>query len=193
MIGRNHFIRVLLCVLVIFPSCSTYSLLVRHTDPLTPEQHMQLGASYEAQGLTEAAGQQYEAALRLQKKYIPAYIAKGNLAFVSGDLKKAETCYRQVLRLDRNHAGANNNLAMVYLSLGKDMDKAERYAQTALKQEGSLRPYVLETLASIYMQQGRTSLAWKVLEEAESAAPFDDPVLCAQLAKTREVLAMRTE
>ena len=172
------------------PACATFSPLVRHSDPLTPDQHMQLGASYEAQGLTESAGQQYEAALRLQKKYIPAHIARGNLAFASGDLRKAEVCYRQVLRLDRNHAGANNNLAMVCLTRDKDLDKAERYAQTALKQGGPLRPYVLETLAELYIRQARSSEARKILDEADASAPLDDTALREQLAKTRANLAM---
>jgi len=152
---------------------------------------MQLGASYEAQGLTEAAGGQYDAALRLQSHYIPAHIARGNLAFSGGNLKKAEACYRRVLRLDRNHAGANNNLAMVFLERGKDLKKAERYAQTALKQGGPLRPYVLETLAEIYIRQARAPEARKVLDEADAVAPSDNTALREELDKTRVKLAIK--
>lgn len=177
-----------LLMMTVLPACATFPQLVRHSDPLTPEQHMQLGASYEAQGLKENAGQQYEAALQLDKKYTPALIARGNLAFDSGDLKKADASYRRVLRLDPNHAGANNNLAMVYLARGKDLDKAEQYAEKALKQEGPLRPYVLETLASIYIRQNRRFEAQKILDQADAAAPADNQALCEQLAKTREKL-----
>jgi len=189
MLNRNQIVWAILC-LIIFPACSSFPQLVRHSDPLTPEEHLQLGASYEAQGLTEPAGKQYEEALRLNKKYIPALIAEGNLAFEKGDIKKAEARFRRVLRINPNHAGANNNLAMVYLTKGKDLNTAGRYAQTALKQEGPLRPYVLETLAEIYIRQARIPEARKMLDEAAAAAPADDKALWTQLATTRKNLAM---
>jgi len=185
--NRNHIVWAFL-FLILLPACASFSQLVRHSDPLTPEQHMQLGASYEAQGLNDSAGQQYEAALQLDGKYIPALMAGGNIAFANGDMKKAEASYRRVLRLDPNHAGANNNLAMVFLSRGKDMEQAERYAQIALNQGGPLRPYVLETLAEIYIRQARTSEAQKTLDEADAVAFAVNKDLCEQLAKTRQTL-----
>jgi tetratricopeptide (TPR) repeat protein len=147
-----------------------------------------LGAAYETQGLTEAAGREYEAALRLRSDFIPAHIAQGNLAFARGDSKRAAACYRRALRLDRAHAGANNNLAMVYLTRGEDLDAAERYARTALERGGRLRPYVLDTLASICVRRVRLDEARKLLDEADAAAPADDTALRAQLAETRKTL-----
>jgi len=193
MISRSVISWALLLMLGVFSGCSAFPQLVRHADPLTPEQHMQLGASYEAQGLTEAAGDQYDAAIRLDNAFIPAHIARGNLAFANGDLKTAVIFYRRALRLDRNNAGANNNMAMVCLARGKRFDKAEGYARTALKQDGPLRPYVLETLAEILIREARPSEARKALDEADSAAPAGDAPLRRQLAKTRESLdALRT-
>jgi Tfp pilus assembly protein PilF len=116
------------------------------------------GLSYESQGLKDPADDQYAAALRLEKKYIPAHIARGNLAYAAGDLKKAEASYRRALRIDPNNEGANNNMAMVLLQRGKDLDKAERYAQTALKQNGTLRPYVLDTLDQIANARGNVAM-----------------------------------
>jgi len=131
----------------------------------------------------------YEAALQNKKKYTPGLIVLGNLAYERGDLKRAEGFYRQVLRTDRNDAGANNNLAMVYLTRGKNLDKAERFARIALRQGGPLQPYVLETLASIYLRQNRTLEARKILDEADGEAPSDNAALCEQLSKTRDKLA----
>jgi tetratricopeptide (TPR) repeat protein len=149
---------------------------------------MQLGASYEAQGLFESAAREYESALRRKQEYIPARMALGNLAFAAGDLKKSAARYREVLRLDADHAGANNNLAMVCLARGKDMDKAERYLRTALKQQGPLRPYVLETLAVLRLRQGRFSEAEEALDEADGLAPPDNSDLLARLIETRREL-----
>ena len=175
-------------IVTVLQGCSVFPQMVRHNDPLSAEEHVQLGTSYEAQGLKENAVEQYKAALYLQKNNIPALLAWGNLAFEKGDWKNAETCYRRILHLDPTHAGANNNLAMVYVASGKNLNKAEQSAQMALKQGGPLKPYVLDTLATIYIQEGRYSEARKVLDDAVAAAPKDNKQLRDQLAKTREKL-----
>ena len=175
-------------LLLAFPAlaaCSAFPQLIAHRDALTPQEHVQLGASYEAQGLQDDAGRQYEAALHQKKKYIPALIARGNLAFAGGDLQKAEADYRQVLRKAPGHPGANNNMAMILLARGKDLDQAERYVRIALKEDTPLRPYILETLASIYIREDRFPEALEALNEADSAASPDDVPLREQLAKTR--------
>ncbi len=103
----------------VLQGCSALPQLVRHSDPLSAEEHVRLGTPYEAQGLKEEAVQQYKTALHLQKNNIPALAAWGNLAFEKGDWKKAEACYRRILRLDPDQAGANPNLARGYLATGK--------------------------------------------------------------------------
>ncbi len=176
-------------LLLAFPalqSCSVFPQLIKHRDALTPEEHMQLGEAYEAQGLKEDAGHQYESALGFRKKYIPALIARGNLAFENRNLEKAETYYRKVLRIDANHAGANNNMAMICLARGRDLDQAERFVQTALKENTPLKPYALETLAVIYIETNRYPEARKALDEADHIAPSNDAALCEQLLKTRK-------
>jgi len=185
---RRHRGIFLMMTVTVLQGCSALPQLVRHSDPLSAEEHVRLGASYEAQGLNGAAVEQYKAALHLQKNNIPALVAWGNLAFEQGDLKNAEACYHRILRLNPNHAGANNNLAMVYLATGKQLDKAEQCAQRALKQGGPLKPYVLDTLATIYIREGRISEAQKALDEAVAAAPEDNKPLRDQLARTREKL-----
>lgn len=149
---------------------------------------MQLAASYQAQGLKEEARLEYDAALRLRSDHIPALMARGNLAFESGDMKGAAADFRRVLRLDSRHPGANNNLAMVYLTQGKNLKKAEKHAQSALEEAGPLRPYVLETLANLSMRRSRYREAGAFLDQADAAAPADNKPLQDQLARTRRVL-----
>jgi tetratricopeptide (TPR) repeat protein len=185
---RNGMVLWLFLAAAVLQGCSTLPSLVRHRDPLTANDHLRLGESYETQGLQEAALQQYQAAFKLQKNNIPALVAWGNLAFLRGDWKTAAQCYRRILRLEPTHAGANNNLAMVDLATGKDLDLAEQRAQMALKQGGPLRPYVLDTLATIYIQEGRYPEAKKALDDAVSVASPDNRPLRDQLAKTRAKL-----
>jgi tetratricopeptide (TPR) repeat protein len=131
--------------------CSVFPQLVRHRDPLTAEEHVQLGNAYEEQALHEKAIDQYQAALRLQE----------------------------------NNPGALNNLAMVYLVSGKNLSQAERWARRALKEGGPLKPYILDTLASIDIRQNRFPEAQKALDDALAVAPANNRPLREQLAKTR--------
>lgn len=157
-------------------------------DPLTADEHMRLGASYDDQGLRGAAAKEYAAALRRQKDYLPAMMALGNAAFQGGDLIEAEIYYRKVLKLVPDHAGANNNLAMVFLVRGSRLEYAETLAKTALKQAGPFRPYVLDTLANVYMREGRYPQAKDALDEAERGCSPANGLLREHLAQSRHTL-----
>ena len=157
-------------------------------DPLSADEHMRLGSSYEDQSQRAQAAKEYAAALRKQKDYLPALMALGNVAFQDGDLIEAEIYYRKVLRLVPDHAGANNNLAMVFLVRGSRLDTAEQLAKTALKNAGPFRPYVLDTLANVYMREGRYPDARQVLDEAEAACSPGNTLLREHLTQSRRQL-----
>jgi tetratricopeptide (TPR) repeat protein len=157
-------------------------------DPLSADEHMRLGASYEQQGLRSSASREYGAALRKQKDFLPALMALGNVAFQNGDLIEAEIYYRKVLRRVPGHAGANNNLAMVLLVRGARLEAAENHAKTALKNAGPFRPYVLDTLANVYMRQGRFPDAKVVLDEAEASCGPSNALLREHLGQSRRQL-----
>lgn len=171
--------------LCLLQGCVTIPRHVRHADPLTPDQHVQLGGAYETRGLTEDARKQYAAAVRADAAHVPALMAQGNLAFGRNDLKQARASFQRVLRVDPSHAGANNNLAMVLLAQGRKLPEAERLARRALENSGTLRPYILETLASVLIRQGRPAEALPLLDEAEGLLPPGDGPLRRQLAATR--------
>jgi Flp pilus assembly protein TadD len=161
-------------------------------DPLGVDEHMRLGMSYEDQDLRSAASKEYAAALRQRRDYLPALMALGNLAFQGGDLIEAEIFYRKVIRLVPSHAGANNNLAMVFLVRGSRLDRAEKLAKTALEAAGPFRPYVLDTLANVYMRQGRFTEAQSTLDEADKACAPTNKLLREHLAQSRRQLESRT-
>ena len=150
-------------------------------DPLTPEEHVTLGLTYEVQGHRDLAAREYHTALTQEAGYVPALIGLGNVAFAEGELEESETFYRQALAAAPEHPGANNNLAMLYLVRGTGLDEAERLALRALAQKGPLKPYVLDTLAHVYARQGRYKEALAALEEAEAAAPSQDKILHERL------------
>jgi len=172
-----------------FSACSDLPRVRVLHDPLTSEEHVRLGLAYEVEGRTELATREYDDALRKEHGYMPALIGLGNLAFDRGAMKEAEAYYRQALSTAPEDPGVNNNLAMVYLSQQEKLDEAERLANLALAQGGPLQPYVLDTMAHIYVRQRRYREAQTVLNNAEALAPPYDRTLHQRLAQLQQELA----
>lgn len=173
-----------------FSACSDLPRVRLLHDPLAPEEHVTLGLTYEIEGRSELAAREYDEALRKKHGYMPALIGLGNIAFSRGALKEAEAYYRQALATAPEDPGANNNLAMLYLTQREHLDEAERLAGLALAQGGPLRSYVLDTLARIYIEQGRHREALAALKNAEALAPVNDTTLHQRLTQLRQELAI---
>ena len=175
---RCH-MRSAVCAMILVGATSACSVqrAIMPADPLTAEEHARLGSIYEAQHLNELADQEFKGALRERSRSTTALVGLGNLAFERGALGDAQDYYNRALAIERDHPGANNNLAMVYLTLGSRLAEAERLALTALNRAGPLRPYVLDTLAGIYRRQGRERDAQDALKEAEALKSGDSTLL----------------
>jgi Flp pilus assembly protein TadD len=132
-------------------------------DALTADQHHRFGAIYEEHGLPDDAIGEYKRAARLRPADPENWMAIGDIQFKRESYALAARYFRRALKVSPRHVGALNNLAMTYLERNKDLGEAERLAQEALRQEGPLKPYVLDTLAKIYEREGR-------LREASAAA-----------------------
>ena len=193
--GRRRFFVILaLCLGPLTPtliSCSAIPRVVVPHDPLTSEEHVTLGEAYRIKGLHDAAEKEFQAALKRDSHHIPALIALGNLAFETGALPAAEEFYRRALDEAPDHPQANNNLAMVYMAKGERLDEAESLAKKALRGPATLQPYVLETLASLYLKQGRTTEAAQALDEGERAVTGDHPALSERYKALRAELTSR--
>jgi tetratricopeptide (TPR) repeat protein len=187
MTTSTSFVRAVACVLLFggLQACSGIPRPAVLHDPLTPIEHVTLGTTYDAQGLKDKAALEYQAALRQRHEFVPALVGLGNLSFERGALEEAEGYYRRALATAPNHTSANNNLAVVYLMQGQRIDEAEQLALRALEQAGPMRPYVLDTMAKIYILKGEYVEARAVLEEAVSIAPPDDELLLKLLQQSQ--------
>lgn len=175
------------------PGCSDLPHVHVLHDPLTPEEHVTLGLTYEVQGHLDLAAREFRTALTQEAGYVPALIGLGNLAFDEGSLEESETYYQQALAASPEHQGANNNLAMLYLARGANLREAERLALRALAQKGPLQPYVLDTLAQVYTRQGRYEEAVAALDEAEATIPAQDKILHDRLLRLRnQIVAIQS-
>jgi tetratricopeptide (TPR) repeat protein len=109
-------------------SCTLPGIAVLH-DPLTPEEHINLGVSYEKKGELAPALAQYEAA---SKKLPVAYLYMGNVYFQTNDANHAEQAYKKAIER-ANDARAYNNLAWLYYTRGEHLEEAEKLARKAVE------------------------------------------------------------
>jgi tetratricopeptide (TPR) repeat protein len=98
-------------------------------DPLTPEEHINLGLSYEKNGEYDAALKEYESAA----KNMPiGYLYIGNMYFQRGMIEKAEKAYKQAID-NTGDPRAFNNLAWLYYTSGGNLEEAEGLAGKAVE------------------------------------------------------------
>jgi Flp pilus assembly protein TadD len=98
-------------------------------DPLSKEEHLDLGLSYEKAGSLDLAEREYAAADPLPL----AILGLGNVCFQKGDHKRAEQAYRRVIRLSGDPS-AMNNLAFLLLLEGRDLEEASELAEKAVEE-----------------------------------------------------------
>ncbi|HEX8948259.1 MAG TPA: tetratricopeptide repeat protein [Dissulfurispiraceae bacterium] len=110
-------------------SCSLPRIVILD-DPLTPEEHINLGVAYERKGELDHAIEEYGKA---SKKLPIAYLYLGNAFMVKGDTGKAEGYYRKAIRKQQDLADAYNNLAWLLFTKGEDLEEAESLALKALE------------------------------------------------------------
>lgn len=94
-----------------------------------------------------------------------AWMLRGQIAEGSGDLQIAEESYRQALAMQPNSTLAQNNLAMVLVQRGRDMDLALDLAQAAAGSDPK-NPTYQDTLARVLSRAGQHDEALRVIELA---------------------------
>jgi tetratricopeptide (TPR) repeat protein len=143
--AKALFLCLFLCGTVWIAGCSLPRIIILK-DPLTPEEHLNLGVVYEKQGEFDAAIKEYEAAA---KKLPAAYLHLGNVYFQKNEWGRAEKYYRRAMRKEPNQADAYNNLAWLYYLQKKNLDEAETLALRALELNPEKRQIYRDTLEKI--------------------------------------------
>jgi tetratricopeptide (TPR) repeat protein len=120
---------IIIAILVVFcSSCSLPRIMILR-DPLTPEEHINLGVSYEKNNELDAALKEYEAA----SKGMPiAYLYAGNIYFQKKIYEEAESNYRIAISKTKDPR-AYNNLAWLYYVQGTNLEDAEGLALKAIE------------------------------------------------------------
>jgi cytochrome c-type biogenesis protein CcmH/NrfG len=149
-------------------------------DPLTAEEHDNLGRIYESQGKFDLALEQYREALRKDKKHLPSLLLLGDLSYRTNDYSEAESAYTRALKLDPKNGDILNDLAWVYIRTEKNLDKAKELISEALTLNPAHRPYYLDTLGDVLLKLGNAAEAITALQEAVDALPKESADLLAE-------------
>jgi tetratricopeptide (TPR) repeat protein len=118
----------LILITLLFVSCSLPRMMI-FRDPLTPEDHINLGVSYEKRGELDAALKEYGAAA---KKEPLAYLYMGNVYFQKKAFQEAEGLYRKAVE-KTGSPDAYNNLAWLYFTQDEHLEEAEELASKAVE------------------------------------------------------------
>jgi len=124
--------------------CSLSRLSV-YEDPLTSEEHLTLGLSYEKKGELDNALREYKTA---SHNFPLAYLYIGNIYFNKNEFTLAEKNYKKAIEKIKCPE-AYNNLAWLYYIKKTNMEEAERLSLEALKLNHSQKDAYQDTLNKI--------------------------------------------
>jgi tetratricopeptide (TPR) repeat protein len=132
-------------------SCSLPRIIILD-DPLSPEEHINLGVVYEKKGEIDNALKEYKLA---SKKLPLAYLYMWNIYFQKNDFDEAESAYRKAIKKDSQNADAHNNLAWLYYMKKENLGEAESLALKAIELNPAKKDLYQDTLDKIRGLKGK--------------------------------------
>ena len=132
-------------------------------DPAQLGAYMKLGQFYVSQKRLADARDQYQTLVTRNPRSVPMNTMLGMLMEAQGDLPSAEKQYVQTLAVDAEAAVAANNLAWIYVSSNRNVDKGLELAQIAVRKLPDV-PQVTDTLGWAYYKKAMYSQAVRYLE-----------------------------
>jgi len=111
--------RILPVLLMLLVAGCALPKIVILDDPLTAQQHNDLGVAYEEKGDFALAEKEYEKALKKNREWVIPYLNLGHLYYRQDQLDRAENILREGLRAKGDHPDLLNNLAWVLMEKGR--------------------------------------------------------------------------
>ena len=157
-----------LLVLLLAGGCSRIPKIIVLEDPLTAEEHVELGVAYERKGELDLARKEYERALRKDGKLYRARVNLGNVFLAKKEYGKAREEYLQALELRPGDAEATNNLSWAAIDSGEGIGEALTRMEAVVSAPGGRQPVLLDTLGVLRMRANRPGPAEEALAQAEA-------------------------
>ena len=166
-------------ITLLLAGCSLPKIIILH-DPLSTDEHVQLGMSYESQGKWDLAAAQYREAVAMDKRNARAWNLLGDLSYQQKNYDAAESAYRKVLDLQPGNGDTRNNLAWIFIQRGTDLSQANELVAEAIRLLPDHKPYYLDTRGMILLREGNLQAAIAVLKEAVETIPREQKALLAE-------------
>ena len=141
-------------------------------DPSNLEAYGRLALKYVAERRLDEAKGQFEELARREVKPVGATTMTGMILEIQQKPEEARKKYEQALAIDPEAPIAANNLAMLIIRFGGNLDLALNYAQTA-KRSKPADPDVSDTLGLVYIKKGLASSAVPLLEQSTAVRPSE--------------------
>jgi tetratricopeptide (TPR) repeat protein len=148
--------RATLASLVLLPALGGCAGRQIAADPLTPEEHLDLGVAYYQTGAYDRAIAEFERATAVRSGWTRAWINLGDARLAAGDIGPAIQAYERAVALDPDDPGAANNLAWALLQDAGRWPEAEAIVRRALARRPDRQGYYLDTLGVALLRKGDT-------------------------------------
>jgi tetratricopeptide (TPR) repeat protein len=168
------FFTLLLILSLISSGCASVYSSYFTEDPLTAEEHNDLGVIYEREGKYDLAIREYKRAISADGGLVVSLVNLGNAYFKKGELEEAEKYYKKALGKDKQNIEAANNLASLYIETGENYEEGIETLLAATEIQKPVPAYALDTLGVLYFKTGNLEKARELLKEACMNASGDE-------------------
>jgi len=174
---NSGFFALLIILSLISSGCASIYASYTTKDPLTAEEHNNLGVIYEKEGKYDLAVREYKRAVSADGDIVVPLVNLGNVYQKKGEAKEAEKYYKKALRKDEHNIEAANNLASLYIETGGDYGEALEILLAAAESQNPIPAYALDTLGILYFKTGNIGKAEESLIEACTRASGDEELM----------------
>ena len=175
--------------------CGRMPRIIVLNDPLTADEHVTLGVSYEMKGDIELASREYERALKKDPSSFHARFNLGNVRLAQKRYDEAKEMYIEALELRPGDPRPANNLAWAAIFSGVGLESALCRLESAMSDPSRRLPVFLDTLGVLLGEMSRISEAEEIFEEALARCFSEEPsceeALLAEIHEHRKALAGR--
>jgi tetratricopeptide (TPR) repeat protein len=135
-------------------------------DPLSAEEHNDLGVAYFARGEPARAAREFSRALALRPDLVRARVNLGDARLALGEVDAAIAAYEAARAARPDDPGILNNLAWALLRHETRWPEAEPLIEAALARSPEPRGYYLDTLGVLRLRQEQPRAALDAFREA---------------------------